>query len=90
MVSFSSSGAPMGWMIQTGAWDAMRKLFDEHVANVCGLSVLDHVHFGGIVPNITPEAVASCAEDAKAAADAAFRQGTLSHGRLARTHARTR
>ena len=75
MISFSSSGAPKSWMIQSGAWDAMRKLFDEHVANVCGLSVLDHTHFGGIVPNITPEAVASCADEAKAVAARHFGKG---------------
>ena len=61
LVSFSSSGAPKRWMVETGAWDAMRKLFDEHVAAVCGLKVVDHLHFGGIVPNITPEAVENCA-----------------------------
>jgi NAD(P)H dehydrogenase (quinone) len=68
MISFSSSGAPQSWMIETGAWDAMRKLFDEHVAGVCGLAVVDHLHFGGVVPGITPESVASCADEVRAAA----------------------
>jgi NAD(P)H dehydrogenase (quinone) len=72
MVSFSSSGAPKSWMIETGAWDAMRKLFDEHFAAVCGLTVLDHIHFGGIVPNITEDAVASCAGQTAAAATRLF------------------
>jgi NAD(P)H dehydrogenase (quinone) len=67
MISVSSSGAPKSWMVETGAWDAMRKLFDEHVAGVCGLAVIDHLHFGGIVPNITSEAVQSCAEEVAAA-----------------------
>jgi NAD(P)H dehydrogenase (quinone) len=66
LISFSSSGAPQSWMIETGAWDAMRKLFDEHVAAVCGLAVIDHVHFGGIVPNTTPESVESCAAQVRA------------------------
>ena len=73
LVSFSSSGAPKSWMVETGAWDAMRKLFDEHFAGVCGLAVLDHVHFGGIVPSITPEAVAVCAREAKAVVTRHFR-----------------
>ena len=68
LISFSSSGAPKAWLEQTGAWDAMRKLFDEHVAGVCGLVVLDHVHFGAIAPNITSEAVDSCADEVRAAA----------------------
>jgi NAD(P)H dehydrogenase (quinone) len=65
LISFSSSGAPQSWMIETGAWDAMRKLFDEHVAAVCGLAVVDHLHFGGIVPGITPDSVESCAEQVR-------------------------
>jgi NAD(P)H dehydrogenase (quinone) len=72
MISFSSSGSPKSWMIETGAWDAMRKLFDEHVAGVCGLAVIDHVHFGEIVPNITSEAVKSCADEVAAAVDRHF------------------
>jgi NAD(P)H dehydrogenase (quinone) len=72
LISFTSSGAPKSWMVQTGAWDAMRKLFDEHVAGVCGLVVLDHVHFGAIVPNITSEAVQSCADEVRATAGRHF------------------
>ena len=72
MISFSSSGAPKPWMMQTGCWDAMRKLFDEHFSTVCGLDVLDHLHFGGIVPGITAEAVESCAAQVRAAADQRF------------------
>jgi NAD(P)H dehydrogenase (quinone) len=61
MVSISSSGAPKDWMVETGAWAAVGKLFDGHIANVCGLSVVDHLHFGEIVPGITAEAVEACA-----------------------------
>jgi NAD(P)H dehydrogenase (quinone) len=57
MISFTSSGAPMDWVASTGAWDATRKLFDEHFASVCGLEVVDHVHFGSIVPGIRADAV---------------------------------
>lgn len=57
MVSFTSSGAPTDWVKSTGAWDAMRTLFDQHLAAVCGLQVVDHVHFGGIVPGIRKDAV---------------------------------
>jgi NAD(P)H dehydrogenase (quinone) len=60
MLSITSSGAPKEWVVESGAWDAVRKLFDEHVASVCGLSVVDHLHFGEIVPGITAEAVQGC------------------------------
>ncbi len=59
MISFSSSGAPREWMVETGAWDAMRKLFDAHFAGVCGLHFLDHIHFGPITPAIRPDVVAA-------------------------------
>lgn len=62
MLSISSSGAPKGWVVETGAWDAVRKLFDEHVGAVCGLAVLDHLHFGEIAPGITAESVQDCAD----------------------------
>jgi NAD(P)H dehydrogenase (quinone) len=57
LISFTSSGAPTEWVIQTGAWQAMRTLFDSHFAAVCGLEVVDHVHFGAIVPGIRRDAV---------------------------------
>ena len=57
MFSITTSGAPQAWMQQTGTWEALRKLFDEHFASVCGLSVVEHLHFGNITPGITTEAV---------------------------------
>ena len=62
LISFTSSGAPQRWLKETGAWDAMRNLFDEHVAAVCGLTLVDHIHFDSIVPGITDEAVETCAQ----------------------------
>ena len=53
MLSFSSSGAPAEWLRTEGGWDALRNLFDEHVAAVCGMTVLDHRHFGRVL-NETP------------------------------------
>lgn len=72
LISFTSSGAPKSWLVESGAWNAMRKLFDEHVAAVCGLTVLDHVHFGAIAPNTTPEALQACADEVRAAAAERF------------------
>lgn len=53
MISFSSSGAPAEWLRTEGGWDALRNLFDAHVAEVCGMSFLDHRHYGRVL-NITP------------------------------------
>jgi NAD(P)H dehydrogenase (quinone) len=63
MTSISSSGAPKDWVVESGALGALRKLFDEHVSAMCGLRVLDHIHFGGITPEITVEAVERCVSE---------------------------
>lgn len=56
LISFTTSGAPDFWMRDTGALSGLIKLFDTHLAGTTGLSVVDHVHFGGMVSGITPEA----------------------------------
>jgi len=58
LVSFTTSGAPTEWVMKTGAWQSVRNLFDEHVSAVCGLTVVDHVHFGGVVPGVHGDVVA--------------------------------
>jgi NAD(P)H dehydrogenase (quinone) len=60
MITLSSSGAPDQWLHDSGAWSPIRTLVDGHFASVCGLQVVDHVHFGGIVKNMVPEAVEDC------------------------------
>jgi len=52
LLSFSTSGAPEHWVNSTGALEALMTVFDRHLAAVCGLSVVDHVHLGGIVSNM--------------------------------------
>ncbi|HUO90572.1 MAG TPA: NAD(P)H-dependent oxidoreductase [Rhizomicrobium sp.] len=68
LIVFTSSGAPEGWLKDSGAWQAMHKLFDQHFAAVCGLNLLDHVHFGSIVPGIRADAV----EDSRRAVQRTF------------------
>lgn len=55
LISFSTSGAPDHWVRDTGALGALMQSFDQHLAGVCGLTVVDHVHFGGMVSGITEE-----------------------------------
>ena len=57
MMCFTSSGAPTDWVVSTGAWSAIQKLFDEHFAAVCGLELIDHIHFGGVTPGIRADVV---------------------------------
>ena len=65
LLSVSSSGAPMDWVVKTGAWQAMRTLFDSHFAAVCGMDVADHIHFGGVVPGVRTDFVEKCAATIK-------------------------
>lgn len=58
LISFTASGTPTEWVMKSGAFEAVRTLFDEHVAAVCGLNIAGHVHFGGIVPGTRGDVVA--------------------------------
>jgi len=60
MISFTSSGAPIEWVKKTGAWDAARKLFDEHASLITGLTVVDHIHFGNVIPGMRADVVERC------------------------------
>lgn len=62
LISVTSSGAPEHWVRETGAFHALYSLFDKHLAEVCGLSVVDHIHFGSVTPGFSAEAVAEAAD----------------------------
>jgi len=59
LISFSSSGAPSGWLKQTGALEALCVLFDDYFAKLCGMTSLDHVHVGGLTPGASAAFVAA-------------------------------
>ena len=56
LVTISTSGAPNEWIEQTGAVTRLRAAFDDHVAAVCGLSVVEHLNLGGATPGIRKDA----------------------------------
>jgi len=57
LISFTSSGAPLEWVDKTGALKAVRTQFDDYLSQISGVEVVDHIHFGGIVPNIRDDVV---------------------------------
>jgi len=57
MISFTSTGSENIWMVDTGSWDAVRKVFNERLASACGLESLDHVNFGGVDADMAPERI---------------------------------
>jgi NAD(P)H dehydrogenase (quinone) len=77
LISFSFSGAPEQWVRDTGALAALMTVFDRHVAAMCGLQVLDHVHTGGIVPDMTSEAVTNVLANIRGVVTANFGPGQL-------------
>lgn len=56
LVTVSTSGAPDQWVDQTGALARLRAGFDDHLAAVTGLNVLEHLNLGGVTPGIRPDA----------------------------------
>ena len=56
LISFSFSGAPDQWVRDTGALAALEAVFENHICNVCGLRLADHLHIGGIVPDLRKDA----------------------------------
>jgi NAD(P)H dehydrogenase (quinone) len=72
LISFTTSGAPDQWVRDTGALQTLMTLFDRHLGAMCGLQVVDHVHAGAIVSNITEEAVDDVLQGVRRAVDAHF------------------
>lgn len=72
LTSFTTSGAPDRWVRSTGAVDALRAVFDDHLAAVCGLTVQDHRHFGSVLSNLTEESARDMLAEVGEALAAAF------------------
>lgn len=65
LISFSSSGAPLVWVKQTGALAAICALFDDYFAGLCGMSALEHFHIGGVTPGASASFVEARMEDVR-------------------------
>jgi NAD(P)H dehydrogenase (quinone) len=79
LITFSSSGAPDYWVKETGAMEAIGKLYDRYFADLCGMQFLEHVHFGSIVPQIREDAVTSRIEAVGAMVEKHFGHVTHVH-----------
>ena len=72
LISFTTSGAPEEWLVEEGGLAALTNLFDRHVAGVCGLQPVDHVHFGSILPRMPPGQAEACLGEVRRRVRAAF------------------
>ena len=77
LFSISTSGAPDHWVNSTGALRSLMEVFDFHLGGVCGLKPIDHVHFGGVVSNLTEEAAEDMLSQVHARLGVAFLASTV-------------
>ncbi len=68
LLSFTSSGAPSAWLQKTGAFDAVRMLFDTYLADLCGMTLIDHVHSGSVSPGASDAFIQARLADVRVAA----------------------
>lgn len=66
LVSFTSTGSENVWLVDTGSWEAVRKVFDERLSTACGLESLEHVNFGGVDWDTRPEQVQEAVDEVRA------------------------
>jgi NAD(P)H dehydrogenase (quinone) len=52
-VLITVSGAPLPLLVQSGNWNAVQVLQDTHILRATGFTLLEHVHFDEIVPNLS-------------------------------------
>jgi len=52
-VVMTVSAAPFDALVKSGDWDAVQTLQDAHIFRTCGLDLLEHLHFGSVVPGLS-------------------------------------
>lgn len=57
LISFTASGSENQWLVESGGWDAVRVAFDRRLAGATGMTVLEHVNFGGVDADLDPARV---------------------------------
>ena len=72
LVTVSTSGAPGAWAEQTGVLPRLRASFDAYLAEVCGLTVLGHLHLGGVTPGIRDDAAEAMLDEVRDLAQRLF------------------
>lgn len=74
LFSITTSGAPDDWVRRTGAMAALHTVLDKHLAEMTGMTIADHLHFGGITSVLTPEAADDMRREVRARVRQAFLQ----------------
>lgn len=49
---FTSSGADMAYLRRSKQWRSMRLLEEDNILSLCGVELIEHVHFASVVPDL--------------------------------------
>ena len=66
---FTSSGAPMAELRRSKQWQAMGIMLKNHFLALCGIELLEHVHFASIAPGISEQTFGKHLSQVRDAAD---------------------
>jgi len=50
---FTSSAADMAYLRRSKQWSSMRVLEEDSILGLCGIELLDHVHFASVLPDLS-------------------------------------
>jgi len=54
---FTSSGVDMASLRRSKQWRSMRLLEEDNILSLCGIELLEHVHFASVVPDLPKRSV---------------------------------
>jgi NAD(P)H dehydrogenase (quinone) len=54
---FTSSGADMADLQRSKQWPSMRLLEEDNILSLCGIELLEHVHFDLVVPDLPKRSI---------------------------------
>ena len=54
---FTSSGADMAYLRRSKQWRSMRVLEEDHILSLCGIELVEHIHFPSVTPDLSKREV---------------------------------
>lgn len=54
---FTSSGADMAYLRRSKQWRSMRLLEEDNILSLCGIELLEHVHFASVMPDLPKRSI---------------------------------
>jgi NAD(P)H dehydrogenase (quinone) len=54
---FTSSAADMAYLRSSKQWKSMRLLEEDNILSLCGIELLDHIHFASVLPDLSERSI---------------------------------